>query len=540
MNTRQPDKDAPDSPAWFLNRCRDIDLIPWEIDLNGQPVSDPITKDRVKIWLCSSDVRMHLVDMALHWSTQEHPTRCTIDNTLHVLPFERVHRNRRIGYTIMIALEPGILDDPLLKAAFEEDGLALNATQHDVRPLVRDWEPNIDQIERLLHATYADAQRWTQDQEIIDGYTEQLSYSYETISSMHLLGRAIGQIENPNAFLEMGVELIGSTINAKWSALCINPVADDVGAPTIIQDGHGEIDDRIVLKSLERYEHTEPITRCDGADVYPADEHFERFGPQLIVHKLETHGKTYGAILVCGKLEDDQCVSSHDTKSLHSLSGIIASFLEKAQLYEEQRQTFLGIVHALSSAIDAKDPYTQGHSERVAMLGHDLALALGYTPEQAERVRLCGILHDVGKIGVPERILCKDGRLTDEEFDAIKRHPAIGATMIEGLPTLKDIIPGVLHHHERWDGRGYPGNLEGENIPEIGRILAIADTFDAMSSNRAYRAARPRDEVLAEIRRCSGSQFDPSMTDAFIALDFTQYDEAVEHHAAQTSYKDAA
>jgi len=260
----------------------------------------------------------------------------------------------------------------------------------------------------------------------------------------------------------------------------------------------------------------------------------------VMIHPVQAHGRKYGWLLVGGKQGDDSYVSSHDTKTIDSITGIFAAFLENSRLYEEQRRTFVGTVRALSGAIDAKDRYTRGHSDRVAMLSKQLALEIGYNAEDAERVRLCGILHDVGKIGVPEAVLCKNGRLTDEEFDMIKLHPEIGANMLKELPSLQDILPGVLHHHERWDGRGYPAGLAGENIPELGRILALADTFDAMSSNRAYRSAMPREKVLEEIEKCAGSQFEARLAEAFLRLDFTEYDEAVKNHAAQDVRGEAA
>src|SRR5690606_26088192 len=157
----------------------------------------------------------------------------------------------------------------------------------------------------------------------------------------------------------------------------------------------------------------------------------------------------------------------------------------------------------------AKDRYTCGHSERVAMLARRIAQAAGLSGPQAERVHICGLLHDVGKIGVPEAVLCKPGRLNDEEFALITQHPAIGHRILKDIPMLEDVLPGVLHHHERFDGRGYPSGLAGQQIPLIARIIALADTFDAMSSTRSYRPAMPRERVLAEITREAGSQLDP-------------------------------
>ncbi|MCB1155754.1 HD-GYP domain-containing protein, partial [bacterium] len=173
------------------------------------------------------------------------------------------------------------------------------------------------------------------------------------------------------------------------------------------------------------------------------------------------------------------------------------------------------------------------HSERVAHLSSQLALAVGYTPEEAERVDIAGLVHDVGKIGVPEAVLCKNGRLTDEEFAEIRRHPQVGYDILRGIPLLQDVLPGVLHHHERWDGRGYPSNASGDSIPQIARIICLADTFDAMSSNRSYRAAMPREKVFEELRKCAGTQFDPDLVGPFLALDFGAFDDMISQAASQ-------
>ncbi len=154
------------------------------------------------------------------------------------------------------------------------------------------------------------------------------------------------------------------------------------------------------------------------------------------------------------------------------------------------------------------------------------------TGDAVERIRIAGLVHDIGKIGVPEAILRKPGRLTDDEVRSMKSHPEIGHRILQDIKQLADVLPGVLHHHERFDGKGYPKGLSGEGIPLSARIIALADSFDAMSSNRTYRTALPRAKVLSEIRACAGAQFDPRMAELFVTLDFTAYDRAVLRHRA--------
>ena len=190
-------------------------------------------------------------------------------------------------------------------------------------------------------------------------------------------------------------------------------------------------------------------------------------------------------------------------------------------------------MEAITSSIDAKDRMTCGHSQRVSELTRMLSRAIGFDEESSARHHVAGLVHDVGKIGVPETVLSKPGRLDDTEFDMIRQHPEIGHQILRDIPRLDDILPGVLHHHERWDGKGYPHGLSEDEIPLIARIIALADSFDAMSCTRAYRPSLQRHEVLEEIRNHAGTQFDPDLADEFLKLDFDQFDDLI--HEQQIS-----
>jgi putative nucleotidyltransferase with HDIG domain len=222
-----------------------------------------------------------------------------------------------------------------------------------------------------------------------------------------------------------------------------------------------------------------------------------------------------------------------DSKLLNSIANESAIYLENAMLFEDVRELMMGLLHSLTSAVDAKDAYTCGHSERVALLSRTLAQSAGLSEAEVERIYMAGLLHDVGKIGVPEAVLQKTGRLTAEEFEQIKKHPEIGARILRDVKQLEDILPGVMHHHERYDGRGYPSALAGENIPIMGRIICLADCFDAMTSSRTYRKALPLEVALTEIRRCAGTQFDPVLSDAFLKIDPAQLRELIRDHQKQ-------
>jgi HD-GYP domain-containing protein (c-di-GMP phosphodiesterase class II) len=237
---------------------------------------------------------------------------------------------------------------------------------------------------------------------------------------------------------------------------------------------------------------------------------------QLMAVPLQRQEIVLGCFFALNKTVGD--FDSHDAKLLNSIANESAIYLENTMLFEDAHLLMMGLLHSLTSAVDAKDAYTCGHSERVALLARHLAIEAGLGDSFAERAYMTGLLHDVGKIGVPESVLQKTGRLTPEEFEQMKKHPQIGARILQDIRQISDVIPGVLHHHERYDGQGYPANLVGENIPVMGRIICLADCFDAMTSNRTYRKAMPLEVALTEIRRCSGTQFDPSLTEAFLRI----------------------
>jgi len=175
-------------------------------------------------------------------------------------------------------------------------------------------------------------------------------------------------------------------------------------------------------------------------------------------------------------------------------------------------------IYAFAEAIGARDLYTMGHSEKVAEYARFIADRLGLDAREVEKAYLCGIVHDVGKIGVPENILNKPGPLSPEEFQQITHHPSMGAGILSHISWLEDVVPVVMSHHERYDGSGYPRGLRGEEIPLLSRILAVADAFDAMTSDRSYRRALPLSVAVNELRRGAGSQFDPLVVEAFLSM----------------------
>lgn len=190
----------------------------------------------------------------------------------------------------------------------------------------------------------------------------------------------------------------------------------------------------------------------------------------------------------------------------------------KATALRDLKELFYKTIKSISSALDAKDPYTHGHSQRVTLYSLILANELNLPSVQMESIEIASLLHDIGKIGIPESILCKPGRLTNEEFEIMKLHPERGEQMILKISKLKTISDWLKNHHEKWDGTGYPSKLKGEDIPLVARIIAIADTYDAMTSTRSYRVALTHEIAIEEIKKCAGTQFDPELAEKFVAI----------------------
>ncbi|MFC1504775.1 GAF and HD-GYP domain-containing protein, partial [Spirochaetota bacterium] len=208
----------------------------------------------------------------------------------------------------------------------------------------------------------------------------------------------------------------------------------------------------------------------------------------------------------------------HDTTLLTALANNVAIAIHNAQLFEDQKEMFMSVVNSFAAAIDAKDHYTHGHSERVTRYSLKIAGALDMSQEEIDKLELAALLHDIGKIGINTEVLNKPGRLSPDERAYIEKHPGIGYDIIRHIKQFENIIAFVRHHHERYDGCGYPDRLKGQQIPLHARIIAIADTYDAMTSNRPYRKRMPKKLAMHEIRKNAGTQFDKKLTNIFLKI----------------------
>ena len=383
-----------------------------------------------------------------------------------------------------------------------------------------------------LEAIYSLMLNSPDSEQLLDDFTEHLAQAYENIQLLYRVGKAMSTPDDPAGFAKYLLDQTLESTPFRWAAIVfddhpklVESVSGHTFRATEIPGSDGLVGkeaERIALKFREQ---------CGGI-FYDADPAIENQGTS---HLIQCGGEPVGMFVCGGKQGKEADISSYDTLLLEASVSHLGSVLQTARLYEDQAKMFLGTISSLIRALDAKDQYTRGHSDRVAALARQLALSIGVDEKTAERFHIAGLLHDVGKIGVPESVLCKPGRLTDDEFAFIMRHPEIGYRILDGVPGMEDLLPGVMHHHERYDGKGYPHGLAGEDIPLIARILCLADTFDAMSSNRAYRSAMTRETVLAEIEKCAGSQFDPELAPVFVGLDFSEYDRMVATHVRQAA-----
>lgn len=516
------------------DRSRALGLPCWRCDTEGRILAEPQEPGAAGLWLRSRPICDLVGKAAAVWKDQSIPEPVELFAGCWAIPIAEVFRRDRTGYAVSLAMSHDSLQDEWFEAGCTSAQLDAHAARRAVGVLAHHHPESVPVLCVALRAMAHDLSRASEDSETIAGFTRQLTDGFETIDLLYSFGRSMSDLAQPRRFVETVCQRVQASTSFRWVGAWFGAdqkVASVIGGSLAVA-GSGSVAPEelsLHLPSLLERSVNEPkamIINDLGGRPLPDDG-------QLLVQPIARAGRVIGFMFAGDKGGDDPQVSSYDIHLLEATGGYVGAFLENAVLYAEQQRMFIGTIRALTSSIDAKDRYTFGHSDRVAHLGLKLAEALGLPAEVCERIHVCGLLHDVGKIGVPEAVLCKPGRLTEEEFEQIKMHPAIGHRILKDIPLLEDILPGVLHHHERFDGKGYPAGLTGTDIPLFARILALADTFDAMSSNRAYRPAMPREKVLAEFQRCAGTQFDPGMVGAFLSLNLAEYDRLVAQAVAQ-------
>jgi HD-GYP domain-containing protein (c-di-GMP phosphodiesterase class II) len=371
---------------------------------------------------------------------------------------------------------------------------------------------------RLVVDSLADQTQLTSALHEIDSMSGELSASYEELTLIYQLSAGMHINRSPADFFRQACTEYNDFSGVRGTGVALAVGALPGAAPAVFGPMSLPPPELHRLGNLlvDAFQYDQaPLVIND----LPGSAKFAFLAPhahQLLAVPLFRPQQHLGALFALDKITND--FDSHDVKLLISIANTSAIYLENSILYEDVRGLVMGLLHSLTSAVDAKDPYTCGHSRRVALLSRRIAREAGLDDALCERIYMSGLLHDVGKIGVPEAVLCKPGKLTSDEFDLIKRHPAIGARILKDVKQIQDVIPGVLYHHERYDGRGYPAGLAAENIPLMGRVICVADCLDAMTSTRTYRNALPLEAALREIQNGRGTQFDPALADALLRI----------------------
>lgn len=299
-----------------------------------------------------------------------------------------------------------------------------------------------------------------------------------------------------------GIEVVGidETANGDW----LNK------AGQIVERCRSRADDGCVIFNADfRTDHSDLPDGVDACILVRIGTPTQRFGWLVAVGRTDALG-------IAGQTRGSESeFGTHEATLMESAAVLLATHAANCELFAEQEKTLVGVVTAMVNALDARDPYTRGHSHRVAMIGQRLAREIGLTRDEEENIYLTGLLHDIGKIGVPDHVLLKNGPLNTEERQQIEQHTVTGHAILKPVRQLESVLPGVLHHHERMDGAGYPERLKGQDIPLAGRILAVADAFDAMTTSRPYRNAMPVVEAVQILLEGVGTHWDEVVVDAF-------------------------
>jgi len=393
------------------------------------------------------------------------------------------------------------------------DGAAwLQRQSHwDGPTLMRMAELWLAKIAAQRHASYLETE--------VDNLSLHLSRTYEEISLLYRLTQNLKLTRTDEKMGSQALAWLAEVIQAESLAIQYNTSAPaDVaaceaqGEPKLLTFGRCPVDAGGFQSLIERAT-PEKMLVCnsvDGGVIGQAGSEIR----QLVVVPLAEGNNVIGWLAAFNHTQGQE-FGTVEASLLSSVGAILGIHSGNIELYRQQAEFFSGVVRALTSAIDAKDPYTCGHSDRVARVAVRLAQELGLNAEQLNTIYLSGLLHDVGKIGIDDTVLRKPGALTHEEYEHIKTHAEVGYKILCGLRQLGEVLPVVLHHHEQWDGGGYPRGLAGEAIPLMARIVAVADAFDAMGSDRPYRKGMPEEKLDSILRAGAGKQWDAQVTDAF-------------------------
>lgn len=360
----------------------------------------------------------------------------------------------------------------------------------------------------------------------IEKISNELSQAYEEIMLLYNLSTNMKVTQSNSTYLQMACDQLTQLIHVEGIAIFIERRTDGqkdlmltAGAGFLAVDPtSADIMQMHLTAELNKGREALLDSQIDGPFKYSWPESVRNL---IAVPLGDAHNMS--GLLVATNILNKPDFDTIDIKLFNSVANQCRVFIENNHLFDDLKELFIGSLKALTNSIDAKDQYTRGHSERVAFISRWIAEELAKVRPISEKlihyIYLAGLLHDIGKIGVSEAVLRKRGRLTEEEMAVIQAHPRIGASILSEIRQMDEIVPGVLGHHERVDGKGYPQGLRGDDIPLIARIISLADSFDAMTSKRVYREALSIQTAIDEIEKGIGTQFDEEAARAFLNSD---------------------
>ncbi len=385
------------------------------------------------------------------------------------------------------------------------------------------WAPEILQHTCELILDHIESRKCIKElQEETSKLSVHLAGSYEEISLLYRLTHNLKISKSDEELGKITLKWLEEVLPAKGFALQLIPISGAEESVThtartsTITITHGDCPvDNEEFSSLIKYMDVENNLRpvVVNRQITSLEEWPYPSVRQVVVVPMAEGSNLFGHLAVFNHLTDAE-FGTVEANLLNTVSAILGIHSGNIELYRQQSELLAGFVRAFTSAIDAKDPYTCGHSDRVARIAVCLAKELGCDEQMINTLNLAGMLHDIGKIGINDDVLHKPGKLSSEEFQHIKTHVDIGSRILRDLGNLKDVMPVVLYHHESWDGSGYPDGLEGEQIPLAARIVAVADAYDAMSSDRPYREGMSEEKIEKILRNGAGKQWDPQVVDA--------------------------
>ena len=345
----------------------------------------------------------------------------------------------------------------------------------------------------------------------------------EVIVTLDEINKAISSSLSPDRIITTAMEQIERIVQCEFVAILVEEKgnlivkavhANGVEAPALFAAGATLAGKCLACAAFAKVKNRYSPRLGAVKRLHPLDKALAKVGIESILAIPLVSKDVPKGVLVLGDTQAGQFVRE-DAFAIEKITAQMAVALDNAHLYEEMRSLFINTVTSLANAIDAKSPWTKGHSERVMHMSAALAKEMGLDEAMIERVRLGGLLHDIGKIGIIEALLEKPEALSEDEFPPMRLHPEKGVAILAPIEQLRDVLPGILCHHERFDGSGYPKGLKGTSIPLESRIIAVADSFDAMVSDRPYKKGFSREEALSELRKCAGRQFDPTVVESF-------------------------